>query len=502
MPKQDVIRLTLPNDLDYLSVAQMCVRETARKFGFPNKDQQMIDLGVEEIVTNVVEHAFEADEAATFELICQRVPMGMEIIVKDKGIPFDPSAIPEFRADALAEEEAPAGLGLYLARKAVDKLSFHNLGPDGKEIRLLKYLPRKKIEEYLSEAEREETETIPTEPPPAREKMAYHVRELRASEAIEVSRCAYKSHGYTFFDDHIYYPERLIELCESGQMVSAVAVTGENEFMGHAALIYPYLGACIAELTFFFVNVEFRGQGCGSRLAEHLFTVPKKFPLDGIYAYAVTNHIFTQKINLRFRFTDCGLLLATSPATWMFKGIEESDQRISVILSYKYLSPPPPLVLYPPVHHRGMIEKLYENLGARHEYTVPDRPTDESPEAPVIETEVNLAESCGEIHVKRYGKSVVGQVREILRDLCVKQVAAINLFLNLEDPKTYFLTNELEELGFFFAGVLPRSGVGEALILQYLNNVPLDYGKVHAYTDIAKELLEYVRGLDPNAGSR
>ena len=181
-----------------------------------------------------------------------------------------------------------------------------------------------------------QTESLPTEPAVIQEKILYDVRALRPAEAIEVSRCAYKSHGYTFFDDHIYYPDRLIELCDSGQMISAVAVTKEQAFMGHGALVYPYLGARIAELTFLFVNVEYRGQGCGNRLTEYLFTVPKRYPLDGIYAYAVTNHIFTQKVLVKFNFGDCGLLLATSPATWMFKGIEESTQRISVILSYEY----------------------------------------------------------------------------------------------------------------------------------------------------------------------
>jgi hypothetical protein len=36
------------------------------------------------------------------------------------------------------------------------------------------------------------------------------------------------------------------------------------------------------------------------------------------------------------------------------------------------------------------------------------------------------------------------------------------------------------------------------MILQYLNNVPFDYGKVQAYTPVAKQILEYIRGCDPN----
>ena len=61
------------------------------------------------------------------------------------------------------------------------------------------------------------------------------------------------------------------------------------------------------------------------------------------------------------------------------------------------------------------------------------------------------------------------------------------------------MTAEFEKLGFFFAGVLPCARIGDTLILQYLNNVDLDYEKIAAYSDIAKELLGYIRAHDPNA---
>jgi hypothetical protein len=48
--------------------------------------------------------------------------------------------------------------------------------------------------------------------------------------------------GYSFFDDHIYYPERLVELNRSGELISAVAVTEDNVFMGHAGLLYQNPG--------------------------------------------------------------------------------------------------------------------------------------------------------------------------------------------------------------------------------------------------------------------
>jgi hypothetical protein len=39
--------------------------------------------------------------------------------------------------------------------------------------------------------------------------------------------------------------------------------------------------------------------------------------------------------------------------------------------------------------------------------------------------------------------------------------------------------------------------VGDTLMLQYLNNVDLDYSKIAAYTEAAKEILAYIQAHDP-----
>ncbi|MBN1664463.1 MAG: ATP-binding protein [Deltaproteobacteria bacterium] len=502
--RHNTLKLSAPCDLSYLHIVQSFVRETAKQFGFTGDDLNKIELAIEEGVANVMEHAFaDEDEINTFDVICERIQMGMRIIIKEKGIPFDPRQLPRFAPVDDIEQVASSGMGVFLMRESMDEVAFLNLGPEGKETHLTKFLPAKNIEEYLTDAERkvEPRAQEIEDAPQAAGKIDYTVRRMRPEEAIEISRCAYKSHGYTFFDDHIYYPDRIIELNATDEMISAVAVTGDNQFMGHGALVYPEPGARIAELTFVFVNQEYRSQGCMGRLSQFLMDTPKRHALDGVYGYSVANHVFTQRGTLRMGFNDCGILLATSPITWRFKGIvDENDQRISVVLSFRYVEVPPPRTLFAPPQHREMIVKLYENIRAGHVCAAPetDAPSFAGNES-VIETSIFASESCGEIWVKRYGARAVREIRGILRDLCLKQIAAINLFLSLEDPATSFITEELEKLGFFFAGILPETGIGDVLILQYLNNVAFDYGKVQAYSDMAKEILVYIQARDPNA---
>ncbi len=499
----EFFKLTVPNNIQYLEIIQSAINEMSKKLGFSGKSLYQIQLGVEEAVANVVKHAFEEGEQNEFDVVCKKVPLGIQITIKEKGIPFDPEKLPKYDPAALTsdDDKTSSGLGVYLMKEIMDEFSFHNLGLEGKETKLVKYLPKKNIKEYFSESE---LQPEPFEPPKTRkvisEKIPYDTRLMKPEEAIEVSKGAYISHGYTFFDDHIYFPDKIVELNNSHQLISAVAITKDNIFMGHAAYYYPEVGAEIAELTFVFVNPEYRGQGCFTRLNDFLFNVEKKYKLKGIYAYSVANHPFTQKTMIKYGINDCGIELGTSPASWHFKGIDgDASQRISVVLNYKYVEKPEQLSLYVPQKHKTMIDKLYKNIGAEHIFKTPSNDMlqffqDKS----AIDISLHSAEGSAEIFLKQYGSNILKEIKAILRDLCVKQIASITMFLSLENPLTYFVEPELEKMGFFFSGIMPYSTVGDSIILQYLNNVSLDYNKIVAYSDTAKEILNYIKSNDPN----
>lgn len=494
MQTNDIIKLTFPNNHEYSAMVLQFVREIAGSIGFGSNSLNQIDIAIEESVSNVMEHTMD-EENPTFDVICKKIEGGIQITLKEMGIPFDPEKVKHYELSKDSDGRSTSGLGMYLIEKVMDEVKYINLGPKGKETIMIKYLPGS-----VPVDSQENSYIAPAEPKAISEKIEYDIRGMMENEAIEISRCAYKTHGYTFFDDHIYYPERLVKMIRTLQMISAVAVTKDNTFMGHAAFLYQHPEDVIAEFTFVFVNVEYRGQGALNRLVDYLFTVPKTRELRGIYAYAVTNHLFTQKSMVKSGINDCGILLATSPNSWKFKGFsDDSGQRISVVLSFKYMTPPKKQTLYVPAHHKDMIEKLYRNIGAGHTFIIQENAGTAftRPDA-VLDSEVNELESCAEITIFEYGEDVVRQVRLLVRKFCVSQVAAIQLFIRLDDPLTCLLTAEFEKIGFFFAGIMPESRTGDVLILQYLNNVELDYDKIHILTDLARELSAYIKKYDPN----
>ena len=100
------------------------------------------------------------------------------------------------------------------------------------------------------------------------------------------------------------------------------------------------------------------------------------------------------------------------------------------------------------------------------------------------------------IEVLRYGKNIVSEVRTVLREFRLKHYDVIALYLNLRDPLTFHLVPEFENLGSFFGGILPGTSVGEALLLQCLNNVEIDYDKIKLHSETSRELLSYVKSQD------
>jgi serine/threonine-protein kinase RsbW len=178
METHESIIMTFPNKLSYSLMVLQFVREIAKIVGFGGHELEQIDLAIEESVSNIMLHASD-EENPTFDVICEKIPGGLKIVLREKGIPFDPSQIRKYELTGNLAEISTAGLGIYLIQKMMDELKFNNLGPEGKETVMIKYLPGTSPAEEESETEREMKE-----PSIISEKIEYNVRPLEEHEAI------------------------------------------------------------------------------------------------------------------------------------------------------------------------------------------------------------------------------------------------------------------------------------------------------------------------------
>lgn len=491
--------LIVPNEISYLSAIQAFARETARAVGFDKNDAEKILLALEEAVTNIIQHAYEEGEQASFEVLFEPLTTGLKITVKDKGLPFYPEKIAEYTTPTDVDH-VPIGLGSLLMKNAVDELVFHNLGREGKELHLIKRHPYKSIIDYHapSQLERFPDPTVRRDVPV--EEKALEVRLLKPSEAFDVSKLFYRAYGYSYGIDSIYYPDRFSQLVLDGSIISAVTVTEENQVVGHAALVKDDPGANIAEMAMAAVQPDFRGYGCQNRMLAFLVEEARQRGLVGIYSKVVTNHVYAQKAGQKVGFKRVALVVGLIPADRSFKGIHaQLSQRESVAYGFLPLANPRDITLYPPDHHRDFVEVIFRTVGLERNF---GRPTEDASFAgevrPLIKTTLVSSYNRATIEIHHYGSDTLSETKMILKELRFKKIDQITLYLNLRYPETALLCGEFEKLGFFIAGVLPFSHVGDALILQYLNNVFIDYDKIQVASETLEAIRAYVRSHDPN----
>jgi len=506
--KSRICKLTIPNDLSYLTMAINFVLENAAIIGFKDNDIKDIQLAAEEAVSNVIEHAFLPEEDAQFTVICERIPLGLKIIIKDKGQPFDPTAVPKYEPDNPEEAISGGGLGFYLMHQFMDDISFHILGREGKEVHLTKYL-------YGSTAQESDSHTTTIENKESVLKESYtpksipfSVRMAKPSEAIEISKCAYDAYEYSYGHEHIYYPDRLKELLESGSIISAVAITKDESktIMAHNALIFDNQKDKIVEMGMAFTKQQYQNQGCSRKLGIFLLKEAVKRGIIGILLDCTTAHIYSQKAAFGAGARECCILLGIDPQAQSWKHFSSQSQRTSNIIAFKKVPLTSTLrhfkhkkILYVPEHHRNMIEKIYKNLKEKVKFSNQKFSSIKLPET-LSAIKVHTGKSYQQnatIEVLAYGSDIVQQINRTVKRLCLDRFEVIYLLLNMEDPLTASMTMEFESLGFFFAGIIPGADSGDKLELQYLNNVLIDYNRIQLHSDFAKELLAYIKERDP-----
>jgi anti-sigma regulatory factor (Ser/Thr protein kinase) len=486
--KCEFSKLTIPNDHSYVKVAVSYADSVAGKLGFSERERADIRAALSEVVTRIIEHAFEPRERTVFDIACERVPLGLKITVSDAGIPFDP------RRDSKRDG------GTLLTKNLMDEVSFNNLGRNGKETILVKYLRNQDITEYFQACHLEPYAQASQPTKHAAHPIRFTVRQMKPDEAIEVSRAVYRAYGYSYAVPHVYYPERIVALNTSGHMYSAVAVTEEGDFAGHCALFRWDTADRIAELGLGVVKPEYRSHGIFIALTTHLIERARLEKLMGVFGQAVTNHTYSQQVGHRCGLRDCAIALGLVSETETFKGITEKlTQRESVVAHFMYLNKPEHVRIYPPQRHREMIRLLYNHVGAEPEMVM-DLGIPPATGQSVIRTETGGPKGFARIEIERAGEDIVSEVKSRLRDLCLGHFEVIHLRMDLFDPATPLYVDDFERLGFFFSGILPGACRGDALILQYLNNVPLDYDKINIDSELGRELLTYIKTQDPNLG--
>jgi anti-sigma regulatory factor (Ser/Thr protein kinase) len=106
------------------------VEQLAEQLGLCPRDRFVLNLVVDEIATNAIEHAYPQGEAQDIELRV-RIDAHQRLVIQleDRGVEFNPLDRLPAPLDAPLEERDIGGLGIHLVRESVDDMAYERRGP-------------------------------------------------------------------------------------------------------------------------------------------------------------------------------------------------------------------------------------------------------------------------------------------------------------------------------------------------------------------------------------
>ncbi len=481
--QQESIRITIPNNPGLLTVINQTVESMSLHYGFSREVAQTIVMASEEAVANVIRHAFPAEEEGSLDIAISKLPAGMEIAIADKGLPYDPGSI-------TLDETTFKGFGSYLIGKIMDKVSFQNLGKEGKKLVLHKYFPN------TGDVLPPDTATPQEEqaPGPDRGKNYEFVfRKFEPEDALEVARCAYECYGYTYAFEHIYYPERIVAFNASGDLISIVAEADDGELAGHIGLTRLEGLTGVYEIGLAMTKQKYRGGNIFSRLMDYGMEVAASMNLNTLYAQCVTTHTYSQSKPLKLGMLPSGLLPSYVPDDVSFRKIADGNtERTAILLVVRLFNKPVARRLYLPREYMDIAGTVCRSLAIEAEW-VHDTDKDMETGADSLSNLVlNPNLKMGKLFIHHYGNNFERHIRRILQQIKQEKIQMAEAFINISRPDALLIIPALERLGFVFVGFLPGAGEGDMCMMQYLNGINPNLSKVKVLPE-GERLLEFVK---------
>lgn len=116
------------------------VTDLAIKAGFDQDSVENIELAVDECTSNVVRHAYQGENAFSFEILVEYDDKKFMVTVTDTGKGFDPNSIDKPDLKEYLAKFKVGGLGIHLMNKLMDQVEYSiNPGVNNK-VKMTKFI--------------------------------------------------------------------------------------------------------------------------------------------------------------------------------------------------------------------------------------------------------------------------------------------------------------------------------------------------------------------------
>jgi serine/threonine-protein kinase RsbW len=136
-------QMTIPGRYELITTICDFVADAANRAGLDESGVFGVQLACDEACTNIIEHAYGAEDAGEIEVRWQVTDEALTITIRDHGRPFDLDNVPPPRVPASADDVAElkvGGLGIHFIRQMMDEISFTSSEKEGNTLVMVKWL--------------------------------------------------------------------------------------------------------------------------------------------------------------------------------------------------------------------------------------------------------------------------------------------------------------------------------------------------------------------------
>lgn len=314
----------------------------------------------------------------------------------------------------------------------------------------------------------------------------------------KISKGIYDVYGDSYPYKDIYNPYKSYDGYLNGQSTSYIAMD-KGRLLGHVALIGDK-NKNICEMATAFVNPKYRGKGTLTELVKKIISECSDSSNVGVYVNSVCGHTYSQNVVYKLGFNECAIMLGKMVAL-DFKNIDGKwDERETLVTAFKYLKAVDEKHMFLCSKHKKIVEEIYNGLGVKVSF-IEDKSKDVMH---YLNSTINIEkfeDRSAFISIIEFGGDIIKVIINALNKLIEEGIKSIIVTMSLYERATKHISIELENYGFFFAGVLPGDAKDDLLLVQYITE-NTDYDNIHLLTDKGKGLLSYIRKENCYANER
>jgi len=131
-------RIIVNANLAQLTAISRFVTSWARDAGFDEERIQDIELAVEELCTNIIQHGYSPGSSGTIEIRCEDEGEWGSIYILDRAPHFDPCSWSSSPSRKDISTTKPGGRGIAIVNRLVDGLEYEENPDGGNCVRMIK----------------------------------------------------------------------------------------------------------------------------------------------------------------------------------------------------------------------------------------------------------------------------------------------------------------------------------------------------------------------------